>query len=110
MKKSFNTAAASLALLAGSVALATATTLPAAAVTSHAMMQHTWHGTIEKVNAKMGTHESFVLKDGSKTYTVDYTTATKLTMGTPKDIKAGAMMSVTGTLSKGVITATALDL
>jgi uncharacterized cupin superfamily protein len=112
MKKTLSTTIASLALLAGSATLASTalSTSAFATVKSHTMMAHTWHGTIGVVHAKMGTHESFTLKVGSKTYTVDYTTMTRFTMGSSKSIKAGGMISVTGTLSKNTITATKLSL
>jgi len=45
-----------------------------------------------------------------KTYKVDYTTMTKFTMGSSKGVKAGAMISVTGTLSGSTIKASKLSL
>jgi len=112
MKKTLGTAVASLALIAsgatlGSVSLVT----PAfAASTSQTMMAHKWHGTIGMVHAMMGGHGSFTLEVGSKSYTVDYTTMTKFAMGSSKDIKAGGMIGVTGTLSKNIISATSLSI
>lgn len=112
MKKTLGTAIASLALLTGCAGIGSAAlSTPAfAASNSHTMMTHSWHGTIGMVHAMMGTHGSFTLEVGAKNYTVDYTTMTKFTMGSSKDIKAGGMIGVTGTLTKGVISATKLSL
>ncbi|MGA7833867.1 MAG: hypothetical protein WCA31_01520 [Acidimicrobiales bacterium] len=111
MKKTFRSAVASLAVVTGSFgAVAVAFAAQANPASASTMMSHSWHGTVEKVNAKMGTEESFTLKVGTKTYKVDYTTMTKFTMGSSKDVKAGAMMSVTGTLSGSTIKASKLSL
>jgi hypothetical protein len=111
MKKTLRSTVASLAVLAGSFGVV-ATTFAVQANTASAStpMTHSWHGTVERVNAKMGTEESFTLKVGMKTYKVDYTTMTKFTMGSSKGVKAGAMISVTGTLSGSTIKASKLSL
>jgi hypothetical protein len=81
-----------------------------AAVRSHAVMPKTWHGTVEKLNATMGTTESFTVKVGKDLYTVHYDAMTHWTMGTKKDLKAGAMVAVTGTIKGMTIAATTLSL
>ncbi len=81
-----------------------------AAVRSHAALAKTWHGTVEKLNANMGTTESFSLKVGKDVYTVHYDSMTHWTMGTKKDLKAGAMVSVTGSVKGMTIAATTLSL
>jgi hypothetical protein len=57
----------------------------------------------------MGTEDSFTFVVHMKTYTVDYNAMTKFEMGTAKDIKAGALVTVTGTLAKTTIKATKLS-
>ena len=111
MKKTLRSTIASLTVLAGSLgAVATTFAVQANTASASTMMAHSWHGTVEKVNAKMGTQESFTLKVGMKIYKVDYTTMTKFTMGSSKNVKAGAMISVTGTLSGSTIHASKLSL
>lgn len=81
--------------------------IPASA---HSMMAaHTWKGTVAKVHAMMGMHESFALRVGSHTYLVDYTTHTRFAMGRAAAIKAGAKITVDGTLKGSTITATSLS-
>lgn len=111
MMKTFRSSAASLVIAAGSLGLA-ATTLavPTGNASASAAMKHSWHGTVEKVNAKMGSDESFALKVGMKTYKVEYTSMTKFAMGSSKDVKAMAMITVTGTASGSIIHATKLSL
>jgi hypothetical protein len=111
MNKTLRSTVASLAVLAGSFGvMATTFAVQANTASASTMVTHSWHGTVEKVNAKMGTEESFTLKVGMKTYKVDYTTMTKFTMGSSMDVKAGAMISVTGTLSGSTIKASKLSL
>jgi hypothetical protein len=111
MKKTFSSAVAALAVAAGSFGVvATTLAIQSSPASATEMMTHSWHGTVEKVNAKMGSEESFSLKVGMKTYKVDYTTMTKFTMGSAKDVKVGAMVSVTGTLSGSTIKASKLSL
>lgn len=52
--------------------------------------------------------DTFTLKVGAKTYTVDFTAKTKWTKGTSKDLKAGASATVTGTLAGTVLKATSI--
>lgn len=86
-------------------------TAPAsAAARSHAAMARTWHGTVEKLNAAMGTTESFTVKVGKDLYTVHYDAMTHWTMGSKKDLKAGAMIAVTGTIKGMTIAASSLSL
>lgn len=80
-----------------------------AAVHEHTTMQHTWHGKISKINAKMGSTHSFSFVSGSRTYVARWDAMTHFTMGTAKNIKVGALVSVTGTLKGMIITGTKLD-
>ena len=99
--------ALALASLGVGVVLAAPAT---AAVRSHdTMMTKTWHGTVEKINETMGTTESFSAKVGARLYTVHYDSMTHWVMGTKKDIKVGALVTVTGTLKGSTITATKLS-
>ena len=111
MKKTLRSSAASLVIAAGSLGLAaTSLAVPTGSASASAMMKHSWHGTVEKVNAKMGSDESFALKVGKKTYKVEYTSMTRFTMGSSKDVRTMAMITVTGTVSGSVIHATKLSL
>jgi hypothetical protein len=60
--------------------VATTIVLQAIPASACEMMSRFWHGTVEKVNAKIGSDESLALKVGMQTYKVDYTTMTKFTM------------------------------
>jgi hypothetical protein len=98
------------ALLAGALGLGViATTSAGAAEYAHTAMAHTWHGTVTKINAKMGTTSSFSIKSGTHTYVVHWDAMTHFTMGTAKNIKVGALVAVTGTLKGMIITGTKLD-
>jgi hypothetical protein len=99
------------ALAVGSLGLGVAlTTGPASALeNAHAAMHHSWHGTITKINHKMGTTSSFSFKSGKETYVVHWDAMTHFTMGTAKNIKVGALVTVTGTLKGMIITGTKLD-
>jgi hypothetical protein len=81
-------------------------------ISAHAAMMsdHTWKGTVAKVNAMMGTTDSFVLKVGTHHYTVDYTSKVHVMMGMTSGIKAGAKVTVTGTLKGTTISALSLTL
>jgi hypothetical protein len=72
-------------------------------------VQHTWHGKISKINARMGTTNSFSLVSSSKTYVARWDAMTNFTMGRTKNIKVGALVSVTGTLKGMIMTGTKLD-
>jgi len=77
-----------------------------AAPTSHASTAtKTWHGKINKLDAKMGTTEAFTMTVDMKAYVVHYDSMTHWVMGTAKNIKVGALVTVTGTLSGKTITA-----
>ncbi|MFI5034621.1 MAG: hypothetical protein ACHQFZ_00245 [Acidimicrobiales bacterium] len=111
MKRAVATILLPGALAAGSLGLGIAvTTGPVgAAESAHTVMQHTWHGTILKINHKMGATSSFSFKSGKETYVVHWDAMTHFTMGTAKNIKVGALVTVTGTLKGMIITGTKLD-
>jgi hypothetical protein len=97
-------------LLVGALGLGVATIAPAGATEfAHSAMAHTWHGTVTKINAKMGTTSSFSIKSGAHTYVVHWDAMTHFTMGTSKNLKAGALVAVTGTLKGMIITGTTLN-
>jgi hypothetical protein len=99
------------ALAFGSLGLGVAiTTAPAGATeNAHATMNHTWHGTITKINAKMGATSSFSFKKGTETFVVHWNAMTHFNMGTAKNIKVGALVTVTGTVKGMIITGTKID-
>jgi hypothetical protein len=98
------------AFLLGALGVGVTTSVAAgAAEYAHTAMDHTWHGTVTKINAKMGTTSSFSFKTGSHTYVVHWDAMTHFTMGTSKNIKVGALVAVTGTLKGMIITGTRLD-
>ena len=110
MKRLFAAIVLPGALLAGALGLGLTTVAPAGASEyAHTAMAHTWHGTVTKINAKMGTTNSFSFKSGSHTYVVHWDAMTHFTMGTSKNIKDGALVAVTGTLKGMIITGTKLD-
>jgi hypothetical protein len=81
-----------------------------AAEQGHAvMMTKTWHGKVSKIDETMGTTESFTMVDHMKKYVVHYDAMTKFEMGTKKNIKVGALVTVTGTLTHTTISATKLS-
>jgi hypothetical protein len=98
-------------LAVGSLGLAvTLPGSPAGAVEhSHTTMDHTWHGKISKIDAKMGTTSAFSFVSGKSTYVVHWDAMTHFTMGTSKNIKVGALVTVTGTLKGMIITGTKLS-
>jgi hypothetical protein len=99
------------ALVVGSLGLSAALTTATAGATesAHVTMDHTWHGTITKINAKMGTTSSFSFKKGTETYVVHWDAMTHFVMGTAKNIKVGALVTVTGTVKGMIITGTKID-
>jgi Domain of unknown function (DUF5666) len=110
MKRLF-TALVAPALAVASLGAGVATTaLASATVRGHATMAKTWHGTVEKLNATMGTTESFTVKVGKDLYTVHYDAMTHWIMGSKKDLKAGAMVAVKGTVKGMTIAASSLSL
>jgi hypothetical protein len=83
---------------------------PAGAVEhARSAMHHTWHGKVTRINHKMGTTSSFSFKSGTETFVVHWDAMTHFTMGTAKNIKVGALVTVTGTVKGMIITATTLD-
>ncbi len=81
-----------------------------AAPSRHATMAtKTWHGKITKLDAKMGTTEAFTMTVDMKTYVVHYDSMTHWVMGTAKNIKVGARVTVTGTLTGKTIAAAKLS-
>jgi len=86
-------------------------TTPANAVEkSHASTAtKTWHGTVDKVNAPMGSTESFSMTVHMKVYTVHYDSMTHWIMGSKANLKKGALVTVTGTLSGTTIAAAKLS-
>lgn len=110
MKRLLSTLVVPAALALGSLTTAVVTVGPASAAPRPHTMMHgrTWHGTVGIVGAMLGSNESFTFKVGTKTYKVDWNDMTHFAMGTPKKIKAGAAITVTGTLSKSTIHATKL--
>ncbi|MGC2486122.1 MAG: hypothetical protein WA359_07760 [Acidimicrobiales bacterium] len=88
-----------------------AVTSPAtAASVSHATAaSKTWHGKITKLDAKIGTTEAFSMTVDMKGYVVHYDSMTHWVMGKAKDIKVGALVTVTGTLSGKTIAAAKLS-
>jgi hypothetical protein len=98
------------ALFAGVLGAGVATSVSAgAAEYAHSTMAHTWHGTVTKINAKMGTTSSFSFKTGPHTYVVHWDAMTHFIMGTSKNLKVGAAVAVTGTLKGMIITGTKLS-
>jgi hypothetical protein len=110
MKRLFAIVALPAALLIGALGLGVTAIAPAGATEyAHTTMTHTWHGTVTKLNAKMGTTSSFSLKTETHTYVVHWDAMTHFTMGTSKNLKAGALVAVTGTLKGMIITGTKLN-
>jgi hypothetical protein len=110
MKRFLATVVLPGSLFVGALGLAVTTTVSAGATEyTHTAMHHTWHGTVTKINAKMGTTSSFSFKTGSHTYVVHWDAMTHFTMGTSKNLKVGALVAVTGTLKGMTITGTTLD-
>jgi hypothetical protein len=99
------------ALAVGSLGLGVSLTASPAGATesAHVTMDHTWHGKITKINAKMGTTSSFSFKQGTETFVVHWNAMTHFTMGTAKNIKVGALVTVIGTVKGMIITGTKLD-
>jgi hypothetical protein len=84
--------------------------IPAGAAPAHATMRaHTWHGRVGKLNETMGTTESFNLVVGVKTFVVHYDAMTHWVMGSKKNLRVGALVTVTGTLTHSTIAAAKLS-
>lgn len=107
MNKIFTKALVPTLLLAGSLgASAIAVATPANAATkSKTVAAKTYSGTVKSVTAGK---DVFSLTAGKSVYTVDYTKMTKFTAGSTKSLKDGVKVSVTGKLSKSIITATSI--
>lgn len=110
MKRLLATLVLPAALATGSLALTYATVTTAGAASHSTMMVKTWHGDVTKVDTMMGSHGTFTLMVGAKSYKVDYDAMTHYAMGNASAIKKGAMVSVTGTLTMTTIKATKLSI
>jgi hypothetical protein len=109
MKRLLTTLALPSALALGILSVGV-NAVPASAAQAHAVMKaHTWHGKVGKLNHTMGTTESFNLVIGAKTYVVHYDAMTHWVMGTKKNLKVGALVTVTGTLTHSTIAAATLS-
>jgi hypothetical protein len=99
------------ALVFGTVGVGVIATTPAFSLEkSHATMAtKTWHGKVDKLNAPMGTTESFSMTVHMKVYVVHYDSMTHWVMGSKKNLKPGALVTVTGTLSGTTIAAAKLS-
>jgi hypothetical protein len=97
------------ALVVGS--LGVATSIASASTTRPAVVQQakaqTWSGKVKTLDA---AKKHFTFTSGKKTYTVDWSTKTTFKDGKATGLKAGATVSVTGTLKGTVITATSIKL
>lgn len=103
MKRLFATLALPTAVALGTLGFGVAAG-PASAAQDHATMKaHTWHGKVGKLNETMGTTESFNLIVGVKTYVVHYDAKTHWIMSSKKNLKVGALVTVTGTLTHSTI-------
>ncbi len=109
MNKLVTRALVSTLLTASSLGLAVAVTAPAgAAAKAHKAkpaVTKSYGGKVKSADVKKDT---FTLVSGSKTYVVDFTSATKFSKGTPTDLKTGVAVVVTGKLVKTTIEATAI--
>jgi hypothetical protein len=76
---------------------------PAGATT--AVTAKSYAGTVKAADV---TKDRFTLSSGAKTYTVVYTAKTKWAKGTAADLKTGAAVTVTGTITKTVIHASSI--
>jgi hypothetical protein len=109
MKRLISTLALPTALVLGTLGIGVVAG-PAGAVQTHTTMKaHTWHGKVGKLNETMGTTESFNLVVGAKTYVVHYDAMTHWVMGSKKNLKVGALVTVTGTLTHSIIAAAKLS-
>ena len=109
MKRLITRLALPATLAIGSLGLVALASPATAAPQSHATMSKTWHGKIVKLDAKMGTTEAFSMTVDMKVYVVHYDSMTHWVMGTAKNIKVGALVTVTGTLSGKTIAAAKLS-
>ena len=82
--------------------VAGAATRPAVPATASA----TWKGTVLSQDVAKDRFKMLTLK--GKTFRVDFKSTTKWTKGTAADVKRGVWVSVTGTISKAIITATSI--
>src|ERR1019366_9567875 len=110
MKRFLATLVLPTALALGTLSFGVVAAGPASAVQSHATMKaHTWHGKVGKLNETMGRTESLNLVVGAKTYVVHFKPMTHWVMGSKKNLKVGALVSVTGTLTHSTIAAAKLS-
>ena len=108
--KIFTTALVPTLVLVGSLGASAVVAAPANAATkakakAKPVAAKTYSGTIKSV-AK--GKDVFALTSGKGHYTVDYSKMTKFTKGAAKDLKDGLKVSVTGKLTKSVLTATSI--
>ncbi len=106
--KIFTTALVPTLVLVGSLGASAVVAAPANAATkakAKPVAAKTYNGTIKSV-AK--GKDVFALTSGKSHYTVDYSKMTKFTKGAAKDLKDGLKVSVTGKLTKSVLTATSI--
>jgi hypothetical protein len=106
MIRSLAKVAAPIALAAGSLALVLGATPSGAATAPRAVVAHssvTWPGVVDSV--ALGKHR-FVYTWDSYRYTVTYTSKTKWTKGSPRSLKKGLHVTVTGNLNGMRIAAT----
>lgn len=104
MKKSLSKAVVSTMMAVGSIGFVAAV-VPMTTASATTMVSKTYTGTVKTADVAKDT---FTMTVGTKTYTVDYTSKTKWTVGTSKSIKAKLPVSVTGTLSGVTIKATTI--
>ena len=101
---------ASLGVASSSVLAVVGTSPVRAGSQSHAMVQaKTWHGKVTKINETRCTSESFSMKVGAANYVVHYDAMTRFEMGSKRNSKVGAPVTVTGTLKRMTICAMRLS-
>jgi hypothetical protein len=101
---------ASLGVASSSVLAVVGTSPVGAASQRPAMVQaKTWHGKVTKINETRCTSESFSMKVGAANYVVHYDATTRFEIGSRRNIKVGAPVTMTGTLKSMTISATRLS-
>jgi hypothetical protein len=97
--------AAPAVVAVGSLTLALGATPAGAAATRHVIAQHgvTWPGVVDSVNA---SKHRFVYTWEGYRYTVTYSSKTKWSKGSPKSLKKGLHVTVTGNVNGTTISAT----
>ena len=107
MNRIFTKAIAPTLFVVGSLGMGVAVVAaPASAATKSATVTaKTYSGSVKAVTKGK---DVFTLTSGTTTYTVDFTKGTKFTTGSASSLKAGVAVSVTGKLSKSIISATSI--